>query len=109
MEFAVLTSSHNSTPVLSLVGEVDIATVPRCSDAINKFVHDNSGLDILIDLSHLTALDDTGLGIILGAAGSARNAGGDIALVVTDERMRQRLDITGMSRALRVLGSLSET
>ena len=108
MEFATLPSLHNGKPVLKLVGEVDVATVPRCSDAINKFVSENSGIDVLLDLSHLTALDDTGLGIILGAAGRARNAGGDIALVVTDERLRQRLDITGLSRALRVHHSLDE-
>lgn len=108
MEFATLLSSHNGKPMLGLVGEVDIATVPSCSDAINKFITDNAGTDLLLDFSHLTALDDTGLGIILGAAGRARNAGGDIALVVADERMRQRLDITGLSRALRVYHSINE-
>ena len=60
MEFATLLSSHNGKPMLGLIGEIDIATVPRCSDAINKFVTDNAGTDLLLDFSHLTALDDTG-------------------------------------------------
>ena len=38
----------------------------------------------------------------------SRSLATDIALVVADERLRQRLDITGLRRALRVHHSINE-
>jgi anti-sigma B factor antagonist len=57
---------------------------------------------VIVDLDGISALDDTGLGVLLGAAGRAREAGGDLALVATAPRLRERFDVTGLSRAIDV-------
>ena len=47
-------------------------------------------------------LDDSGLGVLLGAAGSARQGGADLVVVCNNNRLRERFDVTGFSRAVEV-------
>ena len=82
-----------SQSVLVVAGEIDLATVPECSDMLTKFVDDHAGRDIAIDLCQVTALDDTGVGVVLGAVARARNLGSDLTLVIDDQHMRQRFDL----------------
>ena len=79
--------------VLVFAGEIDLATVPECSDMLTKFVDDHAGCDIAIDLCQVTALDDTGVGVILGAVARARTSGSHLALVIDDQHMRARFGI----------------
>ena len=79
--------------VLVFAGEIDLATVPECSDMLTKFVDDHAGRDIAIDLCQITALDDTGVGVILGAVARARTSGSHLALVIDDQHMRARFGI----------------
>ena len=82
-----------SQPVLVFAGEIDLATVPECSDMLTKFVDDHAGHDIAIDLCQVTALDDIGVGVILGAVARARIAGSNLALVIDDQHMRDRFSL----------------
>lgn len=82
-----------SQSVLIFAGEIDLATAPECSDMLTKFVDDHAGRDIAIDLCQVTALDDTGVGVILGAVARARTLGSHLALIVDDQQMRQRFSL----------------
>ena len=82
-----------SQPVLIFAGEIDLATVPECSDMLTKFVDDHAGRDIAIDLCQVTALDDTGVGVILGAVARARTSGSHLAIVINDQHMRHRFGL----------------
>jgi anti-sigma B factor antagonist len=61
---------------------------------------------VFVDLDGVTALDDTGLGMLLGAAGRAREAGGQLVVVCTNERLLHRFALTGLDRAVTVQSSL---
>lgn len=93
--------------VISLSGEVDLATIPLLHDTLTKALTHHPGRVLVIDLDGVTVLDDSGLGVLLGAAGSARQAGGDFAVVCNNVRLRERLDRTGFSRAIEVRNRLS--
>jgi anti-sigma B factor antagonist len=88
--------------VISLSGEVDLSTIPSLHDALSKALAHHPGRLIVIDLDGVTVLEDTGLGILLGAAGSARQTGADLIVVCNNMRLRERLDRTGFSRAIEV-------
>ena len=88
--------------VISLSGEVDLSTIPLLHDALSKALAHHPGRQLIIDLDGVTHLDDSGLGVLLGAAGSARQAGADLAVVCANLQMRDRLDLTGFSRAVDV-------
>ncbi len=93
MQLSSSTIRDGSQSILVFAGEIDLATVPECSDMLTKFVDDHAGRDIAIDLCQVTALDDTGVGVILGAVARARTSGSHLALVIDDQPMRARFGL----------------
>lgn len=105
MQRVQLTARHDlvgSTPVVSLEGVVDLATVPTLHDQLRRAVTEHPGQRMAVDLDGVTALDDCGLGILLGIAGHAREGGGDLTVVTTSDRLRRRFATTGLDRAVDV-------
>ena len=66
--------------MLQVSGEIDLATVPSFRDHLTRIIA-HPGATVLVDLDGVTALDDTGLGMLLGAAGRAREQSGDLVVV----------------------------
>ena len=75
---------------------------PCTTRALTKALAHHPGRLLIVDLDGVTLLDDTGLGVLLGAAGSARQTGTDLFVVCNNQRLRERLDTTGFSRAVEV-------
>jgi anti-sigma B factor antagonist len=94
-------------PTLVVSGEIDLATLPVLSDAAARLIGDHPGSTIAIDLDGVTVLDDAGLGILLGAAAKARELDGDVVLVCTAPRLRDRFHRSGLARAIEVRDRLS--
>jgi anti-sigma B factor antagonist len=107
VELSLTTSEIGEVAVLSLAGEVDLATVPKLRDALDRVLRQHPGRTIAVDLDGLVALDDLGLGVLLGAAGRVRDRGGDLVVVCTDERILRRAASTGLDRALRIVPSVA--
>ena len=97
-----------SVPVLSLTGSVDLATVAELRDLLLRLIDDHAGQAVLVDLDGVDALDDAGLGILLGAAGRARQIGGDLGVVCADGQRRRRFSLTGLDRAITVTATMTE-
>jgi anti-anti-sigma factor len=95
-------TSVGDDPVLSVSGEIDLSSVPGLRNSLVRAIDENRGRTVTVDLDGVSALDDAGLGVLLGAAGRAREGGGDVVLVSTSERLRARFDVTGLSRAIDV-------
>jgi len=95
-----------STPVLSLTGAVDLATVANLRDLLVRTISDHAGRTVVVDLDGVDALDDVGLGVLLGAAGRARQTGGDLTVVCKSEHLRARFSVTGLDRAIDVSPSI---
>ncbi len=95
-----------------LSGEVDLATLPRLADALMRATAGSADNDnattLVVDLDGVHVMDDAGLGLILGAAGRARQAGRDVAVVCSAPTLRQRLTLTGFDRAVTVVDRLSQ-
>jgi len=106
MELVCTLTTLAGQPVLQVSGEIDLATVPYFRDQLVRAVTLHLGVTLAVDLDGVTALDDTGFGMLLGAAGRAREQGGDLTIVSTNARLRARLALTGLDRAVTVFTSL---
>jgi anti-sigma B factor antagonist len=106
MELVCTLTTLAERPVLQVSGEVDLATLPYFRDQLVRAITQHHGATLAVDLDGVTALDDAGLGMLLGAAGRAREQGGDLAVVTSNERLRARLALTGLDRAIVVQSSL---
>ena len=86
--------------VLMVSGDIELGSLPRFNDALSRLVTDDAGHVVVVDI------EDAALGLILGAAGRARAAGGDIEIVCTDARLRQRFAENGFDRAVTINQSI---
>ena len=96
--------------VLALDGTADLAALPLVHAACQRLLRGvEPGTSIAIDLDGVDVLDDAALGLLLGAASTARSNGATLRVVCSDDRLRRRLANTRFDLAVDVVGSLSET
>ena len=91
--------------MLQLSGEADLATIPRLSDSLTRLVAAANG-PCVVDLDGITVFEDAALGLVLGAAGRARQSGAELIVVCSPGHLRDRLALTGFDRAVRVVDRL---
>jgi anti-sigma B factor antagonist len=108
MDLRARRSYLGDLPVLALIGEVDLASVPVLGDALLDLISDERGVRVALDMDGVSALDDTGLGVILGAAARARAAGGDLVVVCSNRVLRRRFTDTRLDRAVDVADALAQ-
>ena len=107
MELVCSLALIGTTPVLQVSGEIDLATLPYFRDQLLRAITLHDGATLFVDLDGVTVLDDTGLGILLGTAGRAREQGGDVVVVSNNERLRTRFELTRLNLALDVRKKIS--
>ncbi len=107
MELICSLALIGTTPVLQVSGEVDLATLPYFRDQLVRAVSLHDGVTLFVDLDGVTVLDDTGLGMLLGTAGRAREQGGDLVIVSSNERLLERFEQTRLNKALEVRHHIS--
>lgn len=107
MDLRTTSSTVAGVPTVAVDGVVDLASIGAFRDALLRLVHANRAALVLVDLDGVAALDDSGLGVLLGAAAAARQADGDLEIVCNDERLRTRLERTRLDRAIEVRRSIS--
>ena len=107
MDLQTNSTTVGGVPTVAVDGVVDLASIAVFRDTLLRTIHANSSQLIIIDLDGVAALDDSGLGVLLGAAATARQAGGDLEIVCNEERLRLRLERTRLDRAITVRASIS--
>jgi anti-anti-sigma factor len=100
MDLRTTATSVGGIPTVAVDGVVDLASIAVFRDALLKTIHAHSGGVVIVDLDGVAALDDAGLGVLLGAAAAARQADGDFEIVCNDDRLRTRLERTRLDRAI---------
>ena len=87
--------------VVALSGEVDIYTAPQFKECMLELL--DAGVDrLVVDLSGVTFIDSTALGVLIGGVRRVRTAGGAMALVVTSRSVERVLSITGLDRVFTI-------
>lgn len=95
--------------MLALDGPVDLAALPEIHAACRRLLSGiTAGSSVAVDVDGATVLDDAALGLLLGAAATARSHGATLRVVCTGERLRRRLADTRFDRAVDVVASLGE-
>ena len=85
--------------VVAMAGELDLATVPRLRDRLVRVISEHPGEMVVLDLDGLSAVDDAGLGVLVGALRRARVHGGDVSLVCTSAELLELFALTRLDRA----------
>lgn len=96
-----------SRVVLTLAGELDMASAERLQQAI-----DDAGLgaetSVVLDLQQLQFIDSTGLRVMLRALERCRARGQDFAITPGSPQVQRLLSITGVATHLPTISSPDE-
>lgn len=85
--------------VVSLNGEVDVYTAPMLREAIIPLTEEKD-LHVIVDLSEVTYMDSTGLGIFIGALKSSLQHGSTLKLSGLTDKIERLFRITGLSEII---------
>jgi anti-sigma B factor antagonist len=93
--------------VLFLRGEVDAHDAPDLRLSLSELVNGGTSDDrLVVDLVEVSFLDSTVLGVLVGAVRRAREAGGELQVVLPSGPARRIFEVTGVDAALDVYPSL---
>jgi anti-sigma B factor antagonist len=107
MQLRTDVSSLDGWTVVTVYGELDVASAPTLRERLIDLVSGGSHL-LVLDLEGLDFLDSTGLGAIISALKRARTNGGDLRLVCTQSRIRRLFEITALDKAFPLFPSLDD-
>ncbi|MEA3402708.1 MAG: STAS domain-containing protein [Armatimonadota bacterium] len=94
--------TDEDTALCHVTGELDAYTAPDLRDALDEQL-DQGVRWIVADLTELTYLDSTGLGILIETAKKCRQAGGDVAVACDRKNLLRIFQISGTHEILNVV------
>jgi anti-sigma B factor antagonist len=107
MELRTEVSEVKGWTVVSVHGEIDVATSPTLRERLISLVNGGAAR-LVLDLEAVDFLDSTGLGTIVSLLKRVRTHGGDLRLVCTEARIRRLFEITGLEKAVPLHASLDD-
>lgn len=87
--------------VVRVAGEIDVASADRLRERLARAVAEG-GTDLVVDLTAVTFMDSTGLGLLVGTLKRVRTAGGRMALVIDSDQLMKIFTITGLHQVFAI-------
>ena len=107
-QFAVaLERSDDGVAVVVLSGEVDLYTAPRFKEVLFQAI-DEGGSLVVVDLSGVSFIDSTALGVLVSGGRRLEQTAGALAIGCPDEKIRRILEITGLDTVFGIYPSRGE-
>jgi len=103
----IATTPGSDRYLITVSGEVDLATSPQLDTAVIAAI-DSGNSSVVIDLTDVTFMDSSGLGVIVRALKRCREAENDLDLVITNERVLKVFGITGLDQVIPIHASIQD-
>ena len=101
----IATTPGSDRYVITVSGEVDLATSPELDTAIIASIESGTS-SVAIDLTDVSFMDSSGLGVIVRGLKRCREADKDLDLVITNERVLKVFGITGLDQVIPIHDSI---
>lgn len=107
MEVSVTSRQSGDRTVVHVAGEIDVYTAPALREELAA-QQEAGPIDLVVDLTEVPFMDSTGLGVLVGALKRARTTGGDLRLVIDQEKVLKVFRITALTQVFDIHSSLDE-
>jgi len=84
--------------VLEITGRITIGKECKQLESAADSLRENQERKIILDLSGVTHLDSTGVGLIMMSAGQLKQAGGELRLAGANPHIEHLLKVTGIDK-----------
>lgn len=85
---------------VALHGEIDVQTAPVVLERLRQAVEDNLGGTVLVDMTHVSFIDSSGLGALVAATKRALSDNTEIRIGEIPMHLRQVFAVTGLDKVL---------
>ncbi len=103
----IATTPGSDRYVITVSGEVDLATSPDLDNAIIAAIESGTS-SLAIDLTDVSFMDSSGLGVVVRGLKRCREADKDLDLVITNERVLKVFGITGLDQVIPIHDSIED-
>jgi anti-sigma B factor antagonist len=101
VDLSITRADHGERVVMHLGGEIDVYTAPLVREKLDEQIL-SGRTDLVIDLSKVSFLDSTGLGVLVGRLKLTRSRGGHLRLAGADDRVLKVFSITGLDKVFEI-------
>lgn len=107
MELEISIDHVAETCVVTLSGEVDAYTAPRLKDTLVELI-EGGCVRMVLDMGHVTFIDSSGLGVLVGAVRRLKERSGAMHLVCTRENVLKIFRITGLDKVFPIFPNVRD-
>jgi anti-sigma B factor antagonist len=97
----------SDTQIVAVFGEIDLFTAPEFKQAIIAAI-DAGAERVVVDLSEVTFIDSSSLGVLIGAHRRLKARSGDLVVVCDREAILKTFRITGLDGVFTLVASIDE-
>ncbi|MGZ4182369.1 MAG: STAS domain-containing protein [Solirubrobacteraceae bacterium] len=97
--FRVEVRNADATTVISVSGELDLASSPALEEELERVAQSDAQV-VIVDLRHLEFMDSTGLSVLVRAHQHAEENGRRLGLVNGSQQVQRLLTLTGVADRL---------
>lgn len=102
MSISIEKSTQGSTVTLAVTGEVDVSNASELRAQADAVLADGFTGELVVDLSGVPYIDSTGIGVLVGAAHRAQEAGASLAVANPQKNVERVLGLLGVSADLNI-------
>ena len=107
MELAIDRRETDGLTVVEVGGELDVYTAPRLMQVVADSVAQGHR-DLVIDLSGVTFMDSTALGVLVSSRQMVAEGEGRLRLVLSDPHVGKIMRITGFQDLFEIFSTLED-
>ena len=107
MSLTVQTEQRGEMVVVSVAGELDMATAPQLQAHITEQLEQSQGR-LVFDLAEVSFCDSTGLSVFVRAKNSTDDAGGVVRLAAPQRGVLRILEVSGLVEVLHTYPTVDE-
>jgi len=108
VEFAVEQRTEKDVTVVTIRGEIDVFTSPKLREKLLDIIDGDGARHLVVDLSEVTFLDSTGLGVLVGIYHRLRARDGTMSFVGANDRVRRVFHVTQLTKIFVLHPSLED-
>jgi anti-sigma B factor antagonist len=101
LDLDIVTSVVGGRTVVRVAGEIDVYTAPQLREQLDHEI-EGGVRDLVVDLSGVTFMDSTGLGVLVGRLKQIRLNDGSMLLVCAHDRVLKVFVITGLDKVFAI-------
>lgn len=101
-------SMRKNTLVVKLMGELDHHSASKAKELLEETIINRAVKNMVFDLSKLTFMDSSGIGMIIGRYKLIHALGGKVRIVCKNKHVDRLITMSGLSKLIEVYEDFDE-